>query len=63
MATIVGDVTPPLIKDSLSCREDQRLSTEGKIVSEYSNIPKPLGRFQLLPPPPPPPPSLSTLDK
>ena len=46
-------VAPPLIKDSLSCREDQRLSTEGKIVSEYSNIPKPLGRFQLLPHPHP----------
>ena len=45
---------PPLIKYSFSCREDQRLSTEGKIVSEYSNIPKPLGGFQLLPPPPTP---------
>ena len=44
---------PPLIKYSLSHREDQRLSTEGKIVSEYSNIPKPLGGFHLLPPPPP----------
>ena len=42
---------PPLIKYSLSHREDQRLSTEGKIVSEYSNIPKPLGGFHLLPPP------------
>ena len=42
---------PPLIKYTLSCREDQRLSTEGKIVSEYSNIPKPLGGFHLLPPP------------
>ena len=42
---------PPPIKYTLSCREDQRLSTEGKIVSEYSNIPKPLGGFHLLPPP------------
>ena len=41
---------PPPIKYTLSCREDQRLSTEGKIVSEYSNIPKPLGGVHLLPP-------------
>ena len=35
---------PSPIKYTLSCREDRRLSTEGKIVSEYSNISKPLGR-------------------
>ena len=49
---------PPLIKYSLSPREDQRLSTEGKIVSEYSNIPKPLRGFHQ---PPPPPSTFTTL--
>ena len=40
---------PPPIKYTLSCREDQRLSTEGKIVSEYSNISKTLGRVPSTP--------------
>ena len=47
--TIVGDVTgpsaalaPPPIKYTSPCREDQRLSTEGKIVSKYCNISKSL---------------------
>ena len=47
MVTIVGDVTgpsaalaPPPIKYTSPCREDQRLSTEGKIVSKYCNISK-----------------------
>ena len=47
MATIVGDVTgpaaPPLIKYTSSCREDQKLSTDDKIVSKYCNISKTLG--------------------
>ena len=48
MATIVGDVTnppaaPPPIKYTSSCKEDQRLSTEGKIVSKYCNISMTLG--------------------
>ena len=43
---------PPRIKYTLSCTEDQRLSTEVKIVSEYSNIPKPPAGFHLLPPSP-----------
>ena len=47
MATMVGDVTgqpaaPLPIKYTSSCREDQRLSTEGKIVSKYCNISKTL---------------------
>jgi len=42
---------PPPIKYTSSCREDQRLSTESKIVSKYCNISKPLGGFH--PPPPP----------
>ena len=40
---------PPPIKYTLSCREDQRLSTEGKIVSEYSIISKTLGRVPSTP--------------
>ena len=35
---------PPPIKYTSSCWEDQRLSTEGKIVSKYCNISKTLGR-------------------
>ena len=35
---------PPSIKYTLSCWEDPRLSTEGKIVSKYCNISKPPGR-------------------
>ena len=49
MVTIVGDVTgpsaglaPPPIKSTSPCREDQRLSTEGKIVSKYCNLSKSL---------------------
>ena len=48
MATIVGDVTGPQSpchlprKYTLSCREDQRLSTERKIISKYCNISKTL---------------------
>ena len=49
MVTIVGDVTgpsaalaPPPIKYTSPCREDQRLSTEAKIVSKYCNISKSL---------------------
>ena len=34
---------PPPIKYTSSCREYQRLSTEGKIVSKYCNISKTLG--------------------
>ena len=34
---------PPPIKYTWSCREDQRLSTEGKIVSKYCNISKTRG--------------------
>ena len=34
---------PPPIKYTSSCREDQRLSTEGKIVSKHCNILKTLG--------------------
>ena len=48
MATVVGDVTgppaaPPSIKYTSSPKEDQRLFTEGKIVSKYCNISKTLG--------------------
>ena len=42
---------PPPIKYTSSCREDQRLSTEGKIASKYCYISKSLGGFH--PPPPP----------
>ena len=47
IATIIGDVTgppaaPPPIKYTSSCREDQRLCTEGKIVPKYCNISKTL---------------------
>ena len=35
--------TPP-IKYTSSCREDQRLSTEGKIVSKYCNVSNTQGR-------------------
>ena len=61
LATIVRDVTGFQQRHhwakytSFSCK-DQRLSTEGKIVSKYCNISKTLGREGLhqLPPPPPP---------
>ena len=56
LATIVGDVTGLQqrhhpIKYILSCREDQRLSIEGKIVSKYCNILKTLGRVSINPRP------------
>ena len=40
----------------ISCREDQRLPTEGKIISKYCNTSKLKGRSSIntLPPPPPP---------
>ena len=44
---------PPPIKYTSSCSEDQRLSTEGNIVSKYCNISKTLGRGSIDPPPPP----------
>ena len=44
---------PPPIKYTSPCREDQRLSTEAKIVSKYCNISKTLGRGSNTPPPPP----------
>ena len=46
---------PPPIKYTSFFREDQWLSTEGKIVSKYCNISKTLGRGSINPPPPPPP--------
>ena len=39
-------------QNSSSCREDQRLSTEGKIVSKYCNISKTQGGVFRPPPPP-----------
>jgi len=45
---------PPPIKNTLSCWEAQRLSTEGQIVSKYCNISKTLGRGSTNPPPHPP---------
>ena len=41
---------PPSIKYTLSCWENQRLSTYGKIVSKYCNISKTLGRDSIHPP-------------
>ena len=56
VATIVGDVRGlqqrhPPIKYNLSCREHQRLSTEGKIVSKYCIISKTLERGFINQPP------------
>ena len=42
---------PPPIKYNLSCREHQRLSTEGKIVSKYCIISKTLERGSINQPP------------
>ena len=42
---------PLPIKYTSSCREDQRLATEGKIVTKYCNISKTLGRGSNTPPP------------
>ena len=44
---------PPPIKYTSSCEEDQRLSTNGKIVSKYCNISKTPGRGSNHPSPPP----------
>ena len=46
--------SPPPIKYTSSCREDQRLSSKDKIFSKYSNISLTLGRGSIKPPPPPP---------
>ena len=51
--------TPPPIKYTSSCREDQRLSTEGKIVLKFCDISKTQGRK--VPSTPPPPPSWSAV--
>ena len=45
--------SPPPIKYTLSCREDQRLSSKDKIFSKYNNISLTLGRGSTNPPPPP----------
>ena len=42
---------PPPIKYTSSCREDQRRSTEGKIVSKYCNLSKTQGEGGSIPPP------------
>ena len=53
---------PPLIKYTLSCRGDQRLSHEGKIVSEYSKILQNIKTCRgLISHPPPPHPPCTTL--
>ena len=45
---------PPAVKNTSSCREDQRRSTEGKIVSKDCNLSKTQGgSITPLPPPPP----------
>ena len=54
MAAIVGDTTGSQrrhhpIKYTFSCKEDQRLSTEDKIVSKYCNISKTQGRGSINP--------------
>ena len=46
---------PPPIKYTSSCREDQRRSTEGKIVSKYCNLSKTQGEGGVHHPNPPPP--------
>ena len=46
---------PPPIKYTSSCREDQRCSTEGKIVSKYCNLSKTQGEGGSIPPPYPTP--------
>ena len=45
---------PPPINYTSSCIEDQRLSTEVKIVSKYCNISKTVGRVPSITLPPPP---------
>ena len=57
MATMFGDrppAAPSPIKYTSSCREDQRLFTEGKIISKYCNMSKTLGEFHHRTAPPPP---------
>ena len=44
---------PPPIKYTSSCREDQRRSSEGKIVSKYCNLSKTQGEGGSITPPPP----------
>ena len=44
---------PPPINCASSCWEDQRLSSDGKIVSKYCNLPKNSGGGVLQTPPPP----------
>ena len=46
---------PPPIKYTSSCREDQRCSTEGKIVSKYCNLSKTQGEGGSITPTPPDP--------
>ena len=46
---------PPPIKYTSSCREDQRRSTEGKIVSKYCNLSKTQGEGGSITPTPPTP--------
>ena len=50
---------PPPIKYTSFFREDQKLSTDGKIVSKYCNTWKTLGRGSINPPPPPPLPCIT----
>ena len=45
--------SPPPIKYTSSCQEDQRLSTKGKVVSKYCNISKTPGRAYIHVHPPP----------
>ena len=42
---------PPLLKYTTSCKEGERLSTRGKIVSKYFNISKTPGRASIHPHP------------
>ena len=58
MATMFGDrppAAPSPIKYTSSCREDQRLFTEGKIISKYCNMSKTLREFHHRTASPPPP--------
>ena len=59
MATMFGDrppAAPSPIKYTSSCREDQRLSTEGKIIPNTATYQK-LKGSSITPPHPPAPPS------
>ena len=55
MVIMTPPAAPPPIKYTSSCREDQRLSTEGKIVSKYCNLSKTQGEGGSITPTPPPP--------